>query len=35
MSQKLPTHGFKWIDVDESKVLKLLQKKRYKSRLHI
>ena len=23
MSQKLPTHGFKWIDVDKSKVLKL------------
>ena len=30
MSQKLPTHGFKWIDVDKSKVLKLLEKKRYK-----
>ena len=28
MSQKLPTHGFKWIDVDESKVLKLLEKKK-------
>ena len=27
MSQKLPTHGFKWIDVDKSKVLKLLEKK--------
>ena len=27
MSQKLPTHGFKWIDVDKSKVLKLLGKK--------
>ena len=27
MSQKLPTHGFKWIDVDKTKVLKLLQKK--------
>ena len=27
MSQKLPTHGFKWIDVDETKVLKLLEKK--------
>ena len=24
---KLPTHGFKWIDVDETKVEKLLQKK--------
>ena len=28
MSQKLPTHGFKWIDVDKSKVLKLLEKKK-------
>ena len=28
MSQKLPTHGFKWIDVDKSKVLKLLGKKK-------
>ena len=27
MSQKLPTHDFKWIDVDKSKVLKLLGKK--------
>ena len=27
MSQKLPTYGFKWIDVNKSKVLKLLQKK--------
>ena len=27
MSQKLQTHGFKWIDVDKSKVLKLLEKK--------
>ena len=27
MSQKRPTHGFKWIDVDKSKVLKLLEKK--------
>ena len=27
MSQKLPTHGFKWIDIVKSKVLKLLQKK--------
>ena len=27
MSQKLPTGGFKWIDVDKSKVLKLLEKK--------
>ena len=27
MSQKLPTHGFKWIDIDKSKVLKLLEKK--------
>ena len=27
MSQKLPTHGFKRIDVDKSKVLKLLEKK--------
>ena len=27
MSQKLPTHGFKWIDVNKSKVLKLLGKK--------
>ena len=27
MSQNLPTDGFKWIDVDKSKVLKLLEKK--------
>ena len=27
MTQKLPTHGFKWIDVDESSVLKILEKK--------
>ena len=27
MSQKLPTHGFKWIDGNKSKVIKLLQKK--------
>ena len=27
MSQKLPTHGFKWIDVDVPKVKKLLKKK--------
>ena len=27
MSQKLPTHGFKWIDVDIPSVLKLLEKK--------
>ena len=27
MSQKLPTKGFNWIDVDKSKVLKLLEKK--------
>ena len=27
MSQKLPTHGFKWINVDKSSVLKLLEKK--------
>ena len=27
MSQKLPTHGFKWIDVDKTSVLKLLEKK--------
>ena len=27
MSQKLPTHGFKWIDVNKSKVFKLLEKK--------
>ena len=27
MSQKLPTDGFKWIDVDKSKLLKLLEKK--------
>ena len=26
MSQKLPTHGFKWIDYDKSKVLQLLKK---------
>ena len=28
MSQKLPTHGFKWIDVNKSKVIQLLQKKK-------
>ena len=27
MSQNLPTHGFKWIDVNKSKVVKLLEKK--------
>ena len=27
LTQKLPTHGFKWIKVDESSVLKLLEKK--------
>ena len=27
MTQKLPTGGFKWIDVDKTKVLKLLEKK--------
>ena len=27
MTQKLPTHGFKWINVDKSSVLKLLEKK--------
>ena len=27
MSQKLPTHGFKWIDYDKSKVLQLLEKR--------
>ena len=27
MSEKLPTHGFKWIDVDIPKVKKLLKKK--------
>ena len=27
MTQKLPTHGFKWINVDTSSVLKLLEKK--------
>ena len=27
MTHKLPTHGFKWINVDESLVLKLLEKK--------
>ena len=27
MTQKLPTHGFKWINVDKSSVLKLLGKK--------
>ena len=27
MTQKLPTHGFKWIDVNKSSVLKLLEKK--------
>ena len=28
MSQKLPTHGFKWIDYDKTKILDLLKKKR-------
>ena len=27
MSQKLPTHGFKWVDYDKSKVLELLEKR--------
>ena len=27
MTQKLPTHGFKWIDVDIPKVEKILEKK--------
>ena len=27
MSQKLPTHGFKWIDANKSEVLKLLKKR--------
>ena len=27
MTPKLPTHGFKWINVDKSSVLKLLEKK--------
>ena len=27
MSQKLPTHGFKWIDINKSKVIQLLEKK--------
>ena len=27
MSQKRPPHGFTWIDVDKSKVLKILEKK--------
>ena len=27
MSQKLPTHGFKWIDVDVTKIKKLLKKR--------
>ena len=27
MSQKLPTHGFKWMDIDLPSVLKLLEKK--------
>ena len=27
VSQKLPTYGFKWIDVNKSKVIKLLEKK--------
>ena len=27
VTQKLPTHGFKWINVDKSSVLKLLEKK--------
>ena len=32
MSQKLPTHGFKWIDYDKSKVLELLEKGKNKGR---
>ena len=35
MSQKLPTHGFRWIDINKYKVIKLLEKERFKSRLHI
>ena len=27
MTQKLPTHGFKWVNYDKSKVLELLEKK--------
>ena len=27
MTQKLPTHGFKWINVDKTSVLKILEKK--------
>ena len=27
MSQKLPTHGFKWVDYDKTKVLELLEKR--------
>ena len=27
MSQKLPTHGFKWMDIDIPSVIKLLEKK--------
>ena len=34
MSQKLPTHGFKWINLHNKEVIKLLKKKRYKSRFH-
>ena len=27
MTQKLPTHGFKWVDYDKTKVLELLEKR--------
>ena len=33
VSQKLPTHGFKWIDVNKSKVIKLLENKKIQIRV--
>ena len=30
MSQKLPTDGFRWIDINKKEVINLLEKKRYK-----
>ena len=27
MSQKLPTHGFKWVDYDKNQVINLLEKR--------
>ena len=34
MTQKLPTHGFRWVNLNKKEVINLLEK-RYKKRLHI